>query len=48
MELPTFKYHPDPIKTGALEVTDANCECCGVSRGYRATSTIYSEHDIET
>ncbi|MCR9504342.1 CbrC family protein, partial [Vibrio alginolyticus] len=25
-----------------------NCECCGVSRGYRATSTIYSEHDIET
>lgn len=48
MELPTFKYHPDPVKTGALEVTDANCECCGVSRGYRATSTIYSEHDIET
>jgi hypothetical protein len=25
MELPIFKYHPDPIKTGAIEVTSATC-----------------------
>lgn len=48
MILPIFKYHPDPIATGAIEKTKASCECCGKSRGFRATSTIYSIHEVET
>ena len=48
MELPIFKYHPDPIKTGAIEVTSATCECCDIAQGYRATSTIYAEEEIQT
>ncbi|MBF0659845.1 CbrC family protein [Psychrobacter sp. NG25] len=48
MILPIFKYHPDPIATGAIEQTEENCECCGKSAGFRATSTIFSVHDIQT
>ena len=29
MDLPQFKYHPDPIGTGAIQKTEAECECCG-------------------
>jgi uncharacterized protein CbrC (UPF0167 family) len=47
MELPIFKYHPDPIKTGAIEVTSATCECCGIAQGFRATSTIYAKEQYK-
>ncbi|MEN6670919.1 CbrC family protein [Psychrobacter sp. B38] len=48
MILPLFKYHPNPIDTGAIERTEEACECCGQARGYRATSTIHSVESIET
>ena len=48
MDLPVFKYHPDPIKTGAIEKTDNPCECCGRVTGYSAVSTIYSIEEVET
>lgn len=48
MILPSFKYHPNPINTGAIETTKEECECCGKSRGYRATSTIHSVDEVET
>ncbi len=48
MDLPKFKYHPDPIKTGAIEKTEEECECCGKQRGYRAVSTIYAIEEVET
>ena len=48
MDLPVFKYHPDPIGTGAIEKTEDECECCGKPRGYKAASTIYAIDDIET
>ncbi len=32
--LPTFKYHPDPVKTGSIKPSSAECICCGKSRGY--------------
>ena len=47
MDLPFFQYHPDPIATGAIERTKEICECCGESREYKATSTIYSEDDVD-
>ncbi|MDP2596006.1 CbrC family protein [Alteromonas stellipolaris] len=48
MELPIFKYHPDPIGTGAIEKTEDECECCEKPRGCKATSTIYSVYEVET
>jgi len=48
MELPIFKYHPDPISTGAIEKTEDECQCCGKCRGYKAASTIYAADSVET
>lgn len=48
MILPTFKYHPDPIATGAIEKTKKDCECCDRSTGFIATSNIHSTHSVET
>lgn len=37
--LPGFKYHPEPIKTGAFKIGEAVvCECCD-----KATNVFYSE-----
>lgn len=47
MELPKFKYHPDPVGTGAIVETNEECECCGLSKGYKAESTIYAIDEIE-
>lgn len=33
--IPSFKYHPDPIKTGAfLQGGDHTCGCCGWQQEY--------------
>jgi uncharacterized protein CbrC (UPF0167 family) len=48
MDLPQFKYHPEPIKTGAIEKTEEECECCEKSRGYKAVSSIYAVDEVET
>ena len=48
MDFPQFKYHPDPIKTGAVVQSEEVCECCGKCRGYKAVSTIYAMDDVET
>jgi uncharacterized protein CbrC (UPF0167 family) len=47
MNLPVFKYHPDPISTGSVTQSDANCRCCGEIRGYIYTSSIYCSEDLE-
>jgi uncharacterized protein CbrC (UPF0167 family) len=46
-ELPSFKYHPDPISTGSIEASDTECVCCGLVRGYIYTGPVYAvgEHD---
>ncbi|MFI9835323.1 CbrC family protein [Streptomyces sp. NPDC051913] len=35
-ELPVFRYHPDPIATGAVRASAETCACCE-----RATGWIY-------
>ena len=45
--LPKFKYHPEPLATGAFEISDETCECCGKARGYIYTAPIYSNQDVE-
>ena len=45
--LPRFKYHPDPVSTGAITPSDAECECCGEARGYIYTGAPHAEEDLE-
>lgn len=33
-QLPNFTYHPDPVATGAIRQSDAECPACGRVRGY--------------
>lgn len=46
MKLPKFKYHPDPISTGAIERSDVTCQGCGEAHGYRYSSSIYSQQKV--
>jgi uncharacterized protein CbrC (UPF0167 family) len=45
--LPTFRYHPDPIETGSIVVSDATCVVCERSRGFIYTGPVYAEEDFE-
>jgi uncharacterized protein len=47
MNLPDFRYHPDPIATGSVKVADAMCVCCDQVRGYIYTGPVYSEEEHE-
>ncbi len=46
MELPQFRYHPDPLGSGSIEASDAECECCGRARGYLYTIAVYTQHTM--
>lgn len=46
MELPHFKYHPDPLATGSVKSSPNVCRCCGEARGYIYTSTPYAEESL--
>jgi uncharacterized protein CbrC (UPF0167 family) len=46
-DLPTFRYHPDPLGTGAIQLSDAECRCCGRTRGYIYTGPVYAEKDLD-
>ncbi|MCW7460446.1 CbrC family protein [Leptospira bandrabouensis] len=47
MNIPKFKYHPDPIKTGSIVPSDEICICCGQKSGYLYFGPVYTEADIE-
>lgn len=47
MELPKFKYHPNPFSTGAFEDSDATCRCCGEARGCIYAGSVYAVEDME-
>jgi uncharacterized protein CbrC (UPF0167 family) len=46
-QLPTFRYHPDPVATGSLLPSAKECESCGQARGYEYTATPHCEEDVE-
>ena len=46
-ELPVFKYHPDPIATGAIKAEEALCPVCGVRRSYKYIGPFYSVQEVE-
>lgn len=48
MNLPTFRYHPDPIATGSVEASAKQCKCCDQQRGYIYVGPIYSAEALES
>ena len=44
----SFKYHPDPLKTGAF-MTDQTvvCECCGKQTDVYYTGPFYSTATVD-
>lgn len=47
MNLPTFKYHPDPIATGSFEAADITCSSCDQVREYVYVGPVYAKADLE-
>lgn len=47
MTLPVFTYHPDPLATGSVRVSDAECGCCGQARGYVYRGPMYAVDRVE-
>jgi uncharacterized protein CbrC (UPF0167 family) len=47
LELPVFRYHPDPIATGFVKPSGDRCVCCGQSRGHIYVGPIYAEEEHE-
>jgi uncharacterized protein len=45
--LPSFKYHPDPISTGAIEPSSETCKCCAQSRGFIYVGPVYAVEEYE-
>jgi uncharacterized protein len=45
--IPIFRYHPDPIATGAVTISDKSCVCCGLPRGYIYSGPVYGERDLQ-
>ena len=46
--LPAFKYHPDPIKTGAFKSDEiVTCECCDTDTSVYYSGPFYAVEEIE-
>ena len=45
-ELPFFKYHPNPIETGSIKVSQDDCICCNEKRGFIYQSSIYTKLNL--
>jgi Uncharacterised protein family (UPF0167) len=44
--LPVFRYHPDPVATGAIVAGSEPCVCCGRRTGRIYTATFYTAQDV--
>lgn len=44
--LPRFRFHPDPVASGSLVPSRAQCACCDQRRGYTYTSTLYAHENV--
>ena len=45
MELPPFRCHPDPLKTGSIVPSTSACSCCGMARGFAYKGPAYGRDD---
>lgn len=47
-QLPYFKYHPNPIETGAFTIsTPITCDCCKQQTSVYYTNPFYSSNEVE-
>jgi uncharacterized protein len=46
MELPTFKYHPNPLATGSIGPSENRCVACGLARGFIYKGQPYAEEEL--
>ncbi|KAB2975749.1 CbrC family protein [Streptomyces sp. SS1-1] len=44
--LPLFRYHPDPLTTGAVRAATETCVCCERDRGWIYAGPFYSVQDV--
>ncbi|WP_146568293.1 CbrC family protein [Posidoniimonas corsicana] len=47
MSLPNFRYHPDPVATGNVVESEAECVCCGTARGFIYTGPVYAIEEYD-
>jgi uncharacterized protein CbrC (UPF0167 family) len=47
MDFPTFRYHPDPIATGSVVVSDTTCVCCGQARGFIYMGPVTADEELD-
>ena len=47
LKLPSFKYHPDPLGTGSITLSDTECVCCGLARGYVYRGPVYAIEEYD-
>ena len=47
MTLPSFRYHPDPIRSGSIVESGEKCRCCRECRGHIYAGPVYSEEDLD-
>ncbi len=47
MELPHFKYHPNPTATGSIVPSAEVCPVCGQSRGFAYNGIPYGSNELE-
>ena len=45
--LPSFRYHPDPLATGSVVESQAECRCCGRVRGYVYSGPVYAAENLD-
>lgn len=47
LPLPRFRYHPDPLRTKSIVVSDAKCLACNRSRGFIYDEPIFAAEDYD-
>jgi hypothetical protein len=47
LDLPKFRYHPDPVETGNIKESDNLCASCGNARGYIYTGPVFSIDELD-
>jgi uncharacterized protein CbrC (UPF0167 family) len=46
-DLPQFRYHPDPLATGAIQPSEDSCSCCGRHRGHLYQGPVFSAARVD-
>jgi uncharacterized protein CbrC (UPF0167 family) len=45
VDLPFFRYHPDPVASGSIRAATEACACCERDRGWIYTATFYTARE---